>query len=102
MRTWCSIPGLTQWVKNPALLHKCRSEDPELLAATAPIRPLAWELPCAAGVAQKKKVGFSLSRIVFILASCKVTAKQPVVPNDPDCCPGLGSPVFHSRISIYL
>ena len=42
------ILGLTQWVKDPALLWLwCR------LAATAPIRPLAWEPPYAAGVALK-------------------------------------------------
>ena len=40
--------------------HRCGS-DPELLwlrcrlAATAPIRPLAWELPYAVGAALKKK-----------------------------------------------
>ena len=48
------IPGLAQWVKNPALLWMwCRP------AAEAPIRPLAWELPHAMGTAlkrQKKKV----------------------------------------------
>ena len=34
-----SIPGLAQWVKDPALLWLwC------MLVATAPIRPLAWEL----------------------------------------------------------
>ena len=33
-----SIPGLTQWVKDPWLLW-CRP------AAVAPIQPLAWELP---------------------------------------------------------
>ena len=44
-----SIPGLVQWVKDPALLWLwCR------LAATAPIPPLAWELPYAAPVAIKK------------------------------------------------
>ena len=39
------IPGLSQWVKDPALLW---------LAATAPIRPLAWESPYASGVALEK------------------------------------------------
>ena len=44
-----SIPGLTQWVKDPALLWLwCRP------VATAPIRPLAWEPPYAAGVALEK------------------------------------------------
>ena len=52
------IPGLAQWVKDPALLV---SSDLVLLwlwyrrAATAPIRPLAWKHPCAAGVALKSK-----------------------------------------------
>ena len=41
-----SIPGLTQWVKDPALLWLWHR-----LAATAPIRPLAWEPPYAAGAA---------------------------------------------------
>ena len=49
-----SIPGLTQQVKDPELLClRCR------LAAVALIRPLAWELVYAMGVAlnstQKKK-----------------------------------------------
>ena len=45
-----SIPGLAQWVKDPALLWLlCRS------AATAPIQPLAWELLYATGVALKSK-----------------------------------------------
>ena len=60
------IPGLIQWVKDPVLLqatpcsrgHRC---SPDLLwlwvrlAAEAPIRPLAWELPYAAVVALKRK-----------------------------------------------
>ena len=44
------IPGLAQWVKDPALLWLwCR------LAAVAPIRPLAWEPPCAMGAALKAR-----------------------------------------------
>ena len=43
------IPGLPQWVKDPALLWLWRR-----LAATAPNRPLAWELPDAASAALKK------------------------------------------------
>ena len=44
-----SIPGLAQWVKDLVLLWLwCR------LAAVAPIRPLAWELPHAAGEALEK------------------------------------------------
>ena len=41
-----SIPCLAQWVGDLALLWLwCRP------AATAPIRPLAWELPYASGAA---------------------------------------------------
>ena len=44
------IPGLAQWVKDPALLWLwCR------LAAVALIRPLAWEPPYATGAALKRK-----------------------------------------------
>ena len=50
-----SIPGLAQWVKDPALLWLwCRP------AAIAQIRPLAWEIPCATGVALKKKKKITL------------------------------------------
>ena len=60
-----SIPGLTQWVKDLALPVSCgvghrHGSDLALLwlwrrqAATAPIRPLAWELPYAAGVALRR------------------------------------------------
>ena len=59
-----SIPGLAQWVKDSVLLwavgvgHWCHADlawlwlwcRPE---ATAPIQPLAWELPYAAGAALK-------------------------------------------------
>ena len=50
-----SIPGLAQWVKDPSIAVSCgiggrHDSDPVLLwlwctpAATAPIRPLAWNL----------------------------------------------------------
>ena len=45
-----SIPGLPQWVKDPALpwlWHR--------LMTIAPIRPLAWEPPYAVGAALEKK-----------------------------------------------
>ena len=55
------IPGLNQWFKDPACCVSysigCRlGSDPVLLwlwcwlAASAPIQPLAWELPHAADV----------------------------------------------------
>ena len=45
-----SISGLAQWVKDPTFLWLwCRP------AATAPIQPLAWEPPCAAGAALQKR-----------------------------------------------
>ena len=44
-----SVPGLAQWAKYPALLWLWHR-----LAATALIRPLAWEPPYAAGVALEK------------------------------------------------
>ena len=44
-----SIPGLTQWVEDLALLWLwCRP------SATAPIGPLAWKPLCAVGAALKK------------------------------------------------
>ena len=51
------IPSPTQWVEHPALLWLWYK-----LAAIAPIRPLAWEPPCAVGAAlkrpKKKKIFF--------------------------------------------
>ena len=47
-------PGLAQWVKDPAFAVSC----PELwgrAAATAAVRPIAWELPYAVGAALKKR-----------------------------------------------
>ena len=43
------IPGLAQWVEDLALLWLWRR-----LAATAPIGPLAWEPPYAAGSSSRK------------------------------------------------
>ena len=44
------IPGLTQWVKDPALLCLwCKLE------AITPIGPLSWEPPYATGVALKRQ-----------------------------------------------
>ena len=51
-----SIPGLAQWVKDPALLWLWRR-----LAAAAPIRHLACEFPYAMDATlkrQKKKIKF--------------------------------------------
>ena len=45
-----SIPALSQWIKDLALLWLwCRP------AATALIQPLAWEPPCVAGAALKRQ-----------------------------------------------
>ena len=44
------IPDLAQWVKDLALLWLWHRP-----AATAPIRPLAWETPHAVGVALKRQ-----------------------------------------------
>ena len=45
-----SFPGLTQWVKELALLWLWH-----LPVATAPIQPLAWESPYALGETLKKQ-----------------------------------------------
>ena len=60
-----SIPGLAQWVRGSGVALSCgvgrrRGSDPTLLwlwrrpVATAPIRPLAWGPPYAAGGALEK------------------------------------------------
>ena len=58
-----SISALAQWVKGSSVAVSCgigrrRGSDPMLLwrrpVATAPIGPLAWEPPYAAGEAQEK------------------------------------------------
>ena len=57
------VPGLAQWSKDPALpqvAHRCGFDQALLLlwrrpAPAALMRPLAWELPYAPGVAMKRK-----------------------------------------------
>ena len=44
-----SIPGLAQWVEDPALLWLWHRP-----AATAQIQPLSWESPCALDAALEK------------------------------------------------
>ena len=56
------IPGLAQWVKDPALVGDVvQVTDLAQIwrccgcgVAVAPIRPLAWEAPCAMGTALKR------------------------------------------------
>ena len=64
MRTQVQIPGLAQWVKDPALpwyVGPTCGSDPTLLwlrcrpEASAPVQPLAWEPPFAVGVALNKQ-----------------------------------------------
>ena len=61
-----SIPGLSQWVKGSGVAMSCgighnRGSDLALLwlwyrpVATAPVRPLAWELSFAPSVAPKRQ-----------------------------------------------
>ena len=75
-----SIPGLAQWVEDPALpwtvvwvADKTRiwGSDPAFLwlwcrsAPVAPVIPLAWEPPYAAGTALKKKKKKKITKIMF-------------------------------------
>ena len=60
-----SITGLAQWVKDSTLLWLWHRP-----AAAAPIQPLAWELPYAAGVAikgKKKKIPLRKQIILTVL-----------------------------------
>ena len=51
------IPGLTQWVRDPALLWLWHWP-----ATVTPIQHLTWELPYAMGAVKKKKTYFPVSK----------------------------------------
>ena len=48
------VPVVAQWLVNPTRSHEVSGSIPDLAPATAPISPLAWEPPHAAGVALGK------------------------------------------------
>ena len=83
-----SIPSLAQWVKDLAFLWLWLWP-----AATAPIRPLAWESPYAEGMAlkrpkqqQKKNCGESL----------RIKARGPLQRSSTEACDY--SPVHKSKL----
>ena len=73
------IPGLAQWVKDRSgIAMSCsvvRRHGLDLVllllwrrpAAVAPVGPLAWESPCAAGAALKKNYSFEKTLLFFLL-----------------------------------
>ena len=72
----CSIPGLAQWIKDPAdamgcgVGHRHRS-DPMLLGLWSRlIGPLAWELPQATGAALKKYKKKEKKEILMYFIRC--------------------------------
>ena len=56
-----SIPGLAEWVKDPALLWLWHRP-----AATVPSGPLAWELPYAADAALKSKKKRKATQVILM------------------------------------
>ena len=52
------------------------------MAATAPIRPLAWELPCALGVALKRKKKLSSKTLFFQDSREKCSGSESPTAND--------------------
>ena len=101
-----SIPGLTQWVKDPALLWavvlgRRRGSDPTLLwlwhrpATTVSIRPLTWDPPYAAGAAQeiakrekkkKRNVTLPLTHCLFLFSK---VFDQRWSDHPPSMCPSV-------------
>ena len=55
------IPGLNQWVQDPVLPQTGSGVAVVVAVAAAPSRPLAWELPYAAGATVKKKKSHHLT-----------------------------------------
>ena len=99
-----SIPGLAQWVGDLALPWavvgwRCGS-DPALLwlwhrpAATAPIRPLAWEPPYATGMALEKASAFysempvtTCSAVVLTVVKVSILCDKYIYfPGIQTCC----------------
>ena len=80
------IPGLAQWAKDPALPRCSRRCGLDLAwlwlwcrpAATAPLQPLAWELPYATSAVLKKKERKFVSKlnrfVLFIAFVCSCCA----------------------------
>ena len=99
-----SIPGLTQWVNCHELW--CRSQTwlchccgyGVRLAAAAPIRPLTWELPYAAGVALKRQKKLKKDKILGVSIvpqmewQCLCSARTQIQP--PPWHSGLKDPVL--------
>ena len=91
-----SVPALAQWVNGSGVAVGCgvgcrRGSDPALLwlwlrpaAATAPIRPLAWEPPYAMGAAQEMAKRRQKKK------KKKGTKRAPIMAN----VPGLSGPAL--------
>ena len=77
------IPGLARLRRWRWGGLRCRSQVWCKTAVTAPIRPLAWELPYAAGAALKKKH-------IFWSSGCGLAVTNPTnIHEDSGSIPGL-------------
>ena len=80
-----SIPGLAQWLKDPALLLLWLWYR---LAATALIRPLAWEPPYGVGMGLKRQ---------------KTKKEKTKQKKSPLSTRGSGGPVeLHARVRLWV
>ena len=85
---------------DPALLWLWRR-----LAATAPIRPLAWELPCATGVALKRQKTEKKKKVVLQSGSATFHRHATVFSRDCDIRAWeelLSLPLFLSFLSLFF